>query len=86
MRYFLVTYVKKPNGQIDEQVALSRNVKPKDIQTCNVIMDYKNRKIDKCVIDGMVQNREFDKLHEYYKAYYPNVIGQLEDENQQEGQ
>ena len=81
MRYFLVTYIKKPNGQIDEQVAVSRNLKDRDHQMCNVILDYKLRKVEKCVIDSVAQQREWDKLNEYYKNYYPNLVDQLEEEN-----
>ena len=47
MRYLLITFMRKPNGQIDEQVAVSKKVKPSDLQTCNVILDYAKKKIDK---------------------------------------
>jgi hypothetical protein len=72
--------MRKPNGQIDEQVAVSKKVKPSDYQTCNVILDYANKKIDKCVIEGKALDREWDKMHEYYVRIYPNLIAQLEKE------
>ena len=50
MRYLLITFMRKPGGQIDEQVAVSKKVKPSDLQTCNVILDYAKKKVDKCVI------------------------------------
>ena len=31
MRYLLITFMRKPNGQIDEQVAVSKKVKAKDM-------------------------------------------------------
>jgi len=80
MRYLLITFMRKPNGQIDEQVAVSKKVKPSDYQTCNVILDYANKKIDKCVIEGKALDREWDKMHEYYVRIYPNLIAQLEKE------
>ena len=52
MRYLLVTYVKKANGQIDEQVGASRNLKERDIRTCNVILDFKEQKVEKAFING----------------------------------
>ena len=55
MRYLLITFIRKPNGQIDEQVTISKKVRTSDIQSCNVILDYAKKKIDKCVIqDGFV--------------------------------
>jgi coenzyme F420-reducing hydrogenase gamma subunit len=78
MRYLLIKYLRKPNGQIDEQVELSKNVKPKDIQTCSVIMDFKEKKVDKCFIEGTVITTDWDKLVEYYKQVYPEVIEDLQ--------
>ena len=45
MRYLLITYVRKTGGQIDEQVAFSKSTKTRDLQMCNVIMDYKEEKV-----------------------------------------
>lgn len=78
MRYFLVQYLRKPNGQIDEQVSFSKKIKTNDLQTINVIMDYKTQKIVKCVIEGKVVPTSFEKMHEYYKEVYPSLIEQLE--------
>ena len=72
--------MRKPGGQIDEQVAVSKKVKPSDLQTCNVILDYAKKKVDKCVIEGKALDREWDKMHEYYLRIYPNLIAQLEKE------
>ena len=80
MRYLLITFMRKPNGQIDEQVAVSKKVKSSDLQTCNVILDYAKKKVDKCVIEGKALDREWDKMHEYYVRIYPNLIAQLEKE------
>jgi hypothetical protein len=81
MRYLLITYVRKPNGQIDEQVTVSKRAKTSDIQTCNVILDYAKRKIDKCVIEGKVVDTDWEKMNEYYKRVYPSLIIQLEKSN-----
>ena len=72
--------MRKPNGQIDEQVAVSKRVKTSDIQTCNVILDFVKKKIDKCVIEGKVVETDWDKMNEYYKRIYPSLIAQLEKE------
>ena len=85
MRYLLITYMRKANGQIDEQVSLSKRVRTSDIQMCNVIIDYQNKKLDKCVIEGKTIDTDFDRMNEYYKQVYPNLIEQLEKNNAVQG-
>jgi len=72
--------MRKPGGQIDEQVTVSKKVKQSDLQTCNVIIDYADKKIVKCVIEGKVLDTIFEKMDAYYKKVYPNLISQLEKE------
>jgi hypothetical protein len=81
MRYLLITYLRKPGGQIDEQVTVSKKVKVSDIQTCSVIIDYQKQKVDKCVIEGKKVDTDFEKMTEYYKKVYPALIDQLEKNN-----
>jgi len=85
LRYLLITFVRKPGGQIDELVTVSKRVKPSDLQTCNVIVDYANKKVDKCVIEGKVVDTDFEKMDAYYKQVYPNLIDQLEKNNAVQG-
>ena len=80
MRYLLITFMRKPGGQIDESVAVSKNIKKADLQTCNVIIDYAKKKVEKCVIEGRRVDTDFDKMNEYYKKIYTNLIEQLERE------
>ena len=82
MRYLLITYMRKPGGQIDEQVTITKRVRTSDIQMCNVIIDYQHKKVDKCVIEGKTVDTDFEKMNEYYKKVYPNLIDQLEKNNQ----
>jgi hypothetical protein len=72
--------MRKPGGQIDEQVAVGKKVKTSDLQTCNVIIDYADKKVLKCVIEGKVVDTDFERMDAYYKQVYPNLIGQLEKE------
>ncbi len=78
MRYLLITYYRKPGGQIDEQVEVSRNLKPKDLQTCNIIMDFKEQKVEKCVIEGQTLTKEWQQLRDYYAKVYPDVVDKIE--------
>ena len=73
--------MRKPNGQIDEQVSISKRVRPADIQTCNVIMDFAKKKVEKCVVEGKTVDTDWYKLNEYYKRIYPALIDQLEKNN-----
>ena len=72
--------MRKPGGQIDEQVAVSKKIKQADLQTCNVIIDYALKKVTKCVIEGKLVDTDFERMDTYYKKIYPNLIGQLEKE------
>ena len=80
MRYLLITFYRKANGQIDEHAKTGKRVRTSDITTCNIIMDYGLRKVDKCVIERNKLDRTFDQLDEYYKKVYPAMIAQLEKE------
>lgn len=74
----MLQYARQANGQIDEQVSFSKKVKTNDLQTMNVILDYKEQKVVKCVIEGKVVPTSFEKMNEYYKEVYPSLIEQLE--------
>jgi hypothetical protein len=82
MRYFLVTYVRKPDGKIDEQVEISKNLKERDLTQCNIILDFKEKNVQKNVIQGQVMNLPWDTLIEYYKKVYPDHIEKLEELNE----
>ena len=80
MRYLLITFFRKPGGQIDEQISVAKRVRPADLQTCNVILDYGTKKVQKCVIEGKVVETDFERMNTYYKKIYPNLVEQLERE------
>jgi len=82
MRYFAITYIRKPNGQVDEQALITKSLNNSDLQTCNVILDFKEKKIIKASIDGNILGTDWAKLIEYYKKVYPDNIEALEKDNQ----
>lgn len=81
MRYLFIIYARKPNGQIDELVSISKKVKPSDQQTVNVILDFVDKKIAKCVIEGKKHDTDWNNMITYYKKVYPVLIEQLEKAN-----
>lgn len=80
MRYLLVTFYRKPNGQIDEQVTFAKRLKPADMTNSNIIMDFGLKKIEKCVVERVRLDKTFDELADYYEKIYPALISQLKTE------
>jgi len=80
MRYLLITFYRKPGGQIDEQARFVKRVRNSDMSVSNIILDYGLRKVDKCVVEGKKIERTFDELSNYYKKIYPQIVEQLEKE------
>jgi len=81
VRYLLITYVTRPNGQIDEATAVVKNVKSRDLQTANVILDFKLQQVEKCTMNGVVVPKDWDRIVSYYYQHYANIIERLFTEN-----
>lgn len=77
MRYLLITYLRKSSGQIDEQVAFGTKIREKDYSLCNVIVDYKDKKVLKCFIEGKKIDTTFELMDDYYRKVYPELIQKL---------
>lgn len=80
MRYLFISFIRKPNGQIDEVVSIGKRIKDSDLTNNNVIIDFGENKIVKCVVEGKTHDTTFDKMRAYYNKIYPNLIAQLEKE------
>ena len=80
MRYLFLTFVRKPNGQIDESVSVGKRVRDSDLTSTNVILDFADKKVLKCVIEGKTHDTTFERMRDYYNKIYPNLISQLEKE------
>lgn len=61
-------------------VAVSKRVRTSDMNSCNVIMDFADKKVVKSVIEGKEHDTTFDILRDYYSKIYPNLVEQLEKE------
>jgi hypothetical protein len=81
MRYLLLQYFKKPDGKYDEAMTVVKNLKSKDIQTANVILDFKELKVITCSIEGQSQPKDWEVIVAYYYQFYPAVIERLFTEN-----
>lgn len=81
MRYFIVTYAQRANGQMDELTAVSTRVKNKDWQMANVILDFKELKVLRSSLNGEVVPKDWDRIVSYYHQHYKNIIERLFREN-----
>lgn len=81
MRYLILTYYRKATGQIDEAMTLSRSVKRRDLQTANVILDFRDQTVLKCNMDGVMVPKEWDHIVSYYYQHYSATIERLFTEN-----
>jgi hypothetical protein len=81
MRYLLLTYYTKPNGQIDEAMTIATKVKTRDWQTVNVILDFKDLKVLKCSMRDTTVPKDWDRIVSYYYQYYSATIERLFQEN-----
>ena len=81
MRYLILTYYQKANGQIDEVMAVTRSLKARDHQTANVILDFQTLSVLKCSMSGVTVPRDFNRIVEYYHQHYESTISRLFQEN-----
>lgn len=81
MRYLILTYVTKPNGKIDEQMQVGKNIKNRDLQTANVILDFRELKVIKCSMSGASVPKDWDRIVGYYHQHYASTIERLFKEN-----
>jgi hypothetical protein len=80
MRYLLLVFTRKKSGQIDETVTVRKQVQVSDMNQSNVILDFAEKKIVKCIIEGKQHDTTFEIMREYYSKIYPKLIDQLEKE------
>ncbi len=81
MRYLILTYYRKANGQTDEAMAVSKNLKTRDIQMANVILDFKKLEVVKATMGGVQVPKNFDTIVQYYMQHYEKIITRLFNEN-----
>jgi hypothetical protein len=81
MRYLIITYYKKADGQIDETTAVAKNLKLRDHQTASVILDFKKLSVIKASLNGVSVPKDFNRVVEYYMQHYKNIIERLFKEN-----
>ena len=83
MRYLIVTYMQRAarrgrEPQQDEVVAVSRRVRPNDLATASVILDFRDRRVVKASLGDQAAPRDFDRIRDYYHQHYTDLVQELE--------
>ena len=78
MRYLIINYYRKPNGQMDEVVSLAKRTRPRDLQSAAVILDFKTQSVVKCSMDGVVVPKDWHRIRDFYHQHYSRIIDDLE--------
>jgi hypothetical protein len=81
MRYLILTYYRKASGQIDEVMAVSKNIKRRDLQTANVILDFKDQQVLTARMGDSQVPKDWDRIVAYYYQHYAHTIERLFEEN-----
>lgn len=80
MRYLMISFLRRRGGQIDEMVSTSKRIRTSDMENSNVILDFADNKVVKCVIEDKEHPTTFENMRDYYNRVYPGLIEQLERE------
>jgi len=62
-------------------MAVAKNLKKRDHQTCNVILDFKTLSVLKCGMGDTQVPKDFDRIAGYYHQHYAATIERLFKEN-----
>lgn len=81
MRYLTLTYLKKPNGKLDESMEVSQRLRSRDLQTAAVILDFRLKLVIKASMAGVSVPKDFDRITQYYHQHYASTIEQLLTDN-----
>lgn len=77
MRYLVIRYLRQPSGKMNEQISVTKQLRPRDLETGTVILDFKDLVVVKASLDGASVPKDFQRICEYYYRYYRETIDQL---------
>jgi hypothetical protein len=81
MRYLLLTFYTQASGKIDEAMTVANKIRTKDWQTVNVILDFKEQKVLKSMVNGQSATKDWDTIVGYYYQFYANTFERLFQDN-----
>jgi len=79
----IVTYMSRPQGrsrtlQQDEIVSVATRVRPRDLDTAGVILDFKTQSVLKSSVGDQTAPKDWQKIRDYYYQHYKDLIDDLE--------
>ena len=79
----IITYMSRAQGrsremQQDEIVGAVTRIKPRDLSTASVILDFKTRAVIKSSVGDQVAPKDWQKIRDYYYQHYQDLIDDLE--------
>ena len=78
-RYFIVTYSAQADGSMHEAVRVDERVRTRDRNSANVILDFKEKRIEKLRLAEFNRSQsDWDLVSEYYREQHPDLIKRLE--------
>jgi hypothetical protein len=83
MRYMIITYMTRARDrgqktQQDEVVEVVKRVRPRDLDSASVILDFASRSVLKSSVGDQIAPRDFQRIRDYYHQHYADIIDQLE--------
>lgn len=82
-RYFTLTYYKQPDGKYNEVGEIKKRIKTRDLQMCNVILDFRDQDVLKCTMNGQTVKTDntWETVLGYYSQYHGDTFARLLKEN-----
>jgi hypothetical protein len=77
-RYFVVDYIKKPDGKTDEVVQVTKRLRNRDISMASVILDFKDQIVVKASLGSNTIPRDWPTIYSYYKEHYTKIFETLD--------
>jgi hypothetical protein len=77
-RYFVVDYIRKPDGKTDEVVQVTKRLRDRDITMSSVILDFKEKSVIKASLQGNSIPRDWPTIYNYYREHYAKIFDGLE--------
>lgn len=77
MRYFIIQYVQRANGQYDELSEIRKNLKPRHYSTSAVILDFKELRVLQAHVNGVNAGRDWEKIFQTYVPHYQKQFDML---------
>lgn len=78
MRYFLIFYIKRPDGTTDEQVSIAKRLNNKDLDSASIIMDFATKTVIKASVGSVVAPKDWTRMRDFYQKHYAEIIDGLE--------